>query len=247
MEVVIGGILPLSTIDYPGKSASVIFFAGCNFRCRFCYDYAMLDPKMGVKKDTKQIFDLVMEGGRLIEAVVFSGGEPTMQPEALSELVYMFKKAGLDVKIDTNGSNTGVLDDLIARRLIDYVALDVKAPLERIREYSHIIQKEAGPSISNMRELMRLRRAFPFILECRTTIVPGLIFREHDVDEIAEEIGKHADIYVLQQFTPDKGCVDQEYNKVKSPTREELLKLAGTAKKHVRDVRIRTSEGEERV
>lgn len=245
MEVVIGGILPLSTIDYEGKSASVILFGGCNFRCHYCYNSGMLDDRMGARQDTKQIFDLVMQGNKLIDAVVFSGGEPTIQPDALSELVHMFKKAGLSVKIDTNGSNAGIIVELLARNLVDYVALDVKAPLEKEHEYSRVIQKDATQAIKSMREIMKLRHAFRFALECRTTIVPGLIFREHDIGEIAEEVGKYCDLYVLQQFTPDKGCLDSAYNKVKSPTRDELRKLALVAKKHVRDVRIRTSEGEE--
>jgi len=247
MEIVIGGILPLSTIDYEGKSASVIFFGGCNFRCHYCYNFGILDERMGARQDTGQLFDLVMQGKKLIDAVVFSGGEPTVQPEALSELVHMFKKAGLAVKIDTNGSNAGVIADLLARNLIDYIALDIKAPLEREHEYSRVIQRDAAQAIKNIREIMKLRHAFSFVLECRTTVVPGLIFREHDIEEIAEEVGKYCDLYVLQQFTPEKGCLDEEYNKVKSPTRDELRGLALVAKKHVRDVRIRTAEGEEMV
>ena len=247
MEVVIGGILPLSTVDYGGKSASVIFFGGCNFRCHYCNSSGMLDQRMGARQDTKQVFDLVMQGKKLIDAVVFSGGEPTMQPDALSELVHMFKKAGLAIKIDTNGSNAGVIVELLARNLIDYIALDVKAPLEREHEYSRVIQKDAAKTITNIREIMKLRHAFRFILECRTTIVPGLIFREHDIEEIAEEVGKYCDLYVLQQFTPEKGCEDKTYNKIKSPAHDEVLKLARVAKKHVKNVSIRTSEGEEEV
>lgn len=247
MEVLIGGILPLSTIDYEGKSASVILFQGCNFRCRYCYDYRILDPRMGTSQDTKKIFGIVMEGQKLIEAVVFSGGEPTLQPEALTELVHLFKKEGLAIKVDTSGSNAGVIAELVARNLIDYISLDIKAPLEKEHEYSRIIQTDSGKFIKNIREIMKLRHAFPFILECRTTIVPSLIFRDHEILEIAQEIGKYCDRYVLQQFVPDKGCVDQELAKVKPPTRDEMLKLAKIAKKYIRDVRIKTSEGEERV
>lgn len=247
MEVIIGGILPLSTLDFTGKSASVILFGGCNFRCRYCYHFAILDPQMGARQETKQVFDLVMQNRNLIDAVVFSGGEPTMQPDALSELVRMFKGAGLAVKIDTNGSNAGPIAELLARNLIDHIALDVKAPLEKEHEYSRVIHRDAADAIKNIREIIKLKGAFRFVLECRTTIVPGLIFREHDIEEIAQEVGKHCDIYVLQQFVPDKGCEDKEYNKTLSPTRDELRKLAMVAKRHVRNVRIRTSEGEEMV
>jgi pyruvate formate lyase activating enzyme len=245
MEVIIGGVLPLSTIDYPGRSASVIFFGGCNFRCHYCYNFSILDERMGARQDTNQVFDLVMQGSKLVDAVVFSGGEPTLQPQALTELIYMFKKAGLAVKIDTNGSNAGIIAELAARNLIDYVAIDVKAPLEREHEYSRVIQRNASEAVKNIREILKLRRAFNFFLECRTTVVPGLIFREHDIEEIAEEVGKYCDLYALQQFTSEKGCLDKDYNKVKSPSRDELLKLGRLAKKHVKNVWIRTSEGEE--
>jgi pyruvate formate lyase activating enzyme len=246
MDMTIGGLLPLSTEHYPGRSASVILFGGCNFRCRYCYHYDILDEHLLEPKDTKQIFDLVMADREVIDAVVFSGGEPTAQPDALSELVKSFKKAGLAVKIDTNGSNTGVIAELLARKQIDYIALEIKSPLEKDREYSRVIQRGAAKALKSIHELLELRRVFPFILECRTTIVPGLIFREHDIEEIAQEVGKYCDLYVLQQFTPEKGCFDKEFEKVKSPTRAELLKLAKIAKKHVKDVRIRTSEGEEK-
>jgi pyruvate formate lyase activating enzyme len=247
MDVVMGGIMPLSTIDYEGKSATVIFFGGCNFRCRFCYSHAILDARMCTTMNAQNVYSLVMEGRKLIEAVVFDGGEPTAQPDALVELVKMFKAAGLLVKIDTNGSNVGVLAELLARNLVDYIALDVKAPLDNEREYSHITQRDAKQALHNLTELMRLKGAFNFFLECRTTIVPGLIFRQHDIEGIAKSIGQHADRYVLQQFTPVKGCVDKSYDNVQSPKREELVALAKTAKKHIADVRIRTSEGEEKV
>jgi len=247
MEVIIGGILPLSTIDFEGKSASAIFFGGCNFRCHYCYNFNILDERTCANKDTKTIFDIVMQGEGLVDAVVFSGGEPTVQPQALYELAYMFKKAGLAVKIDTNGSNSGVIAEMLARNLVDYIALDIKAPLEKEREYAKVIQRDAKEAVKNIREIMKLRRVFPFVLETRTTIVPGLIFREHDIESIAKEVAPYADLYVLQQFTPEKGCFDSAYNKLKSPTRQELLKLAKIAKKHVSDVRIRTSEGEEKV
>jgi pyruvate formate lyase activating enzyme len=206
----------------------------------------MLNSKTGKKMDTQELYSLVAEGGQPIDAVVFSGGEPTLQPDALYELADAFKKNGLSVKIDTNGSNSGAIVEMLARNIIDYIALDVKAPLDREREYSNLIQTNAEPVIKNIKEILKLRRVFPFVLECRTTIVPGLIFREHEIEEIAKQIAGHCDLYVLQQFTPDRGCLDKEYTKLKPPTRQELLKLAKIAKKHIPDVRVRTAEGEEK-
>lgn len=248
MDVLIGGILPLSTIDFENRSASVIFFCGCNFRCPWCYNYKILDPINCAKKDTKEVFDYVMEGKELISGIVFTGGEPTIQPEPLKELCKLFKQQGLAVKIDTNGANAGIIAELLARNLVDHVALDIKAPLVREREYSKVIGVNAKKPINEICEIMRLKKAFNFRFECRTTIVPGVIYRERDIEEIAKEISGRADFYVLQQFTPEKGTLDPTYSKLKPPTRDELFKLGLAAKKYVKDIRIRTSEfGEEKL
>lgn len=251
MEVLIGDILPLSTIDFENHAAAVIFMGSCNFRCRFCYNGPLLDPILCKRADTAEVFRKVMEGRDLITGVVFTGGEPTLQPAALKELCLLFKKAGLAVKIDTNGSRSGVIADLLEHKAVDYVALDVKAPLENEHEY-HVITglppDKAKDAITNIERTLQLRKVFPFRLECRTTVVPGVIHREHDIETIARDIAHFADFYVLQQFTPEKGCFDPALETVRPPSRDELHGLALRAKRYVKDVRIRTAEmGEEEV
>jgi pyruvate formate lyase activating enzyme len=251
MDILIGDILALSTTDFEKHAAAVIHMGGCNFRCRFCNKGPLLDPILCKKVDTGEVFKKVMAGRELITGVVFTGGEPSVQPGPLRELCTLFKKESLAVKLDTNGSNSGVIADLLEHGLVDYIALDIKAPLENEHDYHNIIgvpPKKAKDTITKIHRVLQLRKVFPFRLECRTTVVPGIIYRDHDIEMIAKEVSHFADVYVLQQFTPEKGCLDPELNTVQPPSRAELRGLAKRAKRHVKDVRIRTAEmGEEKI
>lgn len=248
MDIVIGDITPVSTTDFEGKSAVVVYFGLCNFKCPFCWTHKFLDTISCKKMDTKEVFDQVMESRDLISGVVFDGGEPVYQPDALLELCKAFKAEGLFVKINTNGSNSGIIAEILERNALDHLALDVKAPLEFEREYDKVIRVDAKKYIHEIERIYQLKHAFPFKLECRTTVVPHLIFRRHDIEQIAKEVSKVADFYVLQQFDPVKGTLDPEFAGFQKIPRERLLELARIAKRHVRDVRIRTDEmGEEKV
>ena len=248
MQVLIGDILGESTTHYPGIAASVIFMGKCNFKCRFCYDFNFIDPMLCKKMDTQDVFNKVMEGRQLISGVVFDGGEPTVQAEAFAELCHLFKNEGLKVKVNTNGSNPGIIAELAARNLIDYVCVDVKAPLELADEYKRLVDVPLGNILHDVHETMKLKGAFKFILECRTTIVPGFNDHGHFIEMIAKEVRPYADLYVLQQFRPEKGTMDPELQNVAAPSRKQLLEFARRVKRIARDVRIRTLEmGEEKI
>lgn len=244
-----GGIILESTTDYPNLSAAVINMGKCNFACHYCFDYDIVDPLLCKKRDTAHVFEEVMDGRELIDAVVFTGAEPTQQRSALAELCFLFKNEGLKSKIDTNGSDAGILSELLIRKLVDYIALDVKAPLEHEKEYAHVIGlPSAKKEIHSIGEILLLHGAFDFTLECRTTIVPTLIYRPHEIEQIAKEIAGHCNLYVLQQFIPDRGCLDPAFSEIAAPNRDELAALASHAKKYIKDVRIRTAEfGEEKI
>lgn len=245
MEVLLGAIIPANTTEWLGKSCATVFFGGCNFRCGYCWSHKILDDINCQKTDSKKVFDYVMAEKGLFDAVAFDGGEPTLQPEALMELCKMFKKEGILIKLNTNGSNAGAIGELAERGLVDYVALDIKAPLAFEREYHKNINAAPKKILDQLFEIFHFRHAFDFFLECRTTVVPGLMFRPHDIEEIAKEVSKTADLYVLQQFTPERGCVDASYEKLQEVPKSELLKLARAAKKYIKNVHIRTTDGEE--
>jgi len=131
IKLPIGGFQKQSLIDYPGNISSVIFTQGCNFRCIYCHNMDLVLPEKIRKSksyDPRGIIDYVYTNHQLLDAVVITGGEPTLHG-SLPEFIYRIKNMGLKVKLDTNGTNPEMLKTLIAKKMVDYVAMDIKAPL----------------------------------------------------------------------------------------------------------------------
>jgi pyruvate formate lyase activating enzyme len=132
----IGGFQKCSLIDYPGKISSVIFTQGCNFRCYYCHNPELVYPSLFTQSlDLNSIIQFIEKRINKIDAVVFSGGEPTIQ-EDLPEVMSIFKKSGYLISIHTNGSNPGMLSKLFNQNLIDFISMDIKSSL---KNYSNII------------------------------------------------------------------------------------------------------------
>ena len=126
----IGGFLSLSLCDYPGKVAAVVFSNGCNYRCPWCHNGHLLrgadSPDHRVIPEDV-ILSRLSELKNRLQGVVVTGGEPTIQPD-LRNFITRIKTIGLLVKLDTNGSNPSVVRDLVGKGLVDFIAMDVKAP-----------------------------------------------------------------------------------------------------------------------
>lgn len=197
-----------STIDYPGKIASVIFTPGCNFRCRACHARQIIYGD-GRIRDEKVIKYLVSRKN-WIDAVVLCGGEPTIQedlPEFCRELK---EETELLIKLDTNGSNPSTLARLLQESLVDYVALDVKA-----NKYNYdIVTGVEKVNLENIEESMRLTVKFPDY-EFRSTIAPVLRnskedefswFNVHEAEDMALWVinvtRQNKSKYFLQRFVP---------------------------------------------
>lgn len=217
-------VQPLSLSDYPGKLAAILFFAGCNLRCPFCYNSELVLPDL---MDSLSALSLptVLEGLRdrrgFLDGVVLTGGEPTLAPE-LPELLRALKDLGFLVKLDTNGTNPHVLRGLLQAGLIDYVALDIKAPFSRYREYTGLPSSQAV--VRAVRESVELVRELSPDYEFRTTVAPGL--QPEDLLAIVQEIGE-AKRYVLQPFVVPRGkrLVDESFRQRPSLSAEELRSL----------------------
>lgn len=125
----LAGLVPLSLCDYPGRVAAVVFTQGCNFRCPWCHNGHLLPltAESTALVSEAQVLAVLKERRSRLGGVVVTGGEPTLQP-ALPRFLRRIKALGLDVKLDTNGSHPEVLRQLLADRLLDYIAMDVKAP-----------------------------------------------------------------------------------------------------------------------
>jgi pyruvate formate lyase activating enzyme len=125
------GWVRTSLIDYPDHIASVLFTGGCNFRCPMCHNADLvLRPTEVPTLPEKEVWDFLSRREGLVDGVVITGGEPTLQPD-LAPFIRRLKDTDLDVKLDTNGYLPDVLKTLLSEGLLDYVALDIKAPPEK--------------------------------------------------------------------------------------------------------------------
>jgi len=214
--VEIGGLQKVTLIDYPGRIAATVFLCGCNFRCPWCYSSELVLPEK-IKKQPriseKDFFNFLKERKELLEGVVICGGEPTVHKD-LPVFLKKIKKLGYLVKIDTNGSNPGMLKKLIDEKLIDYVAMDIKAPKEKYNEAAG-----ATVDIEKIQESIDALKKGEVDYEFRSTILPK-IHTGKDVANIAKWI-QGAKIYYLQQFRPDK-TLDPKYKKCKPFNQKEL-------------------------
>ena len=163
----IGGFVKNSFVDYPGLICSVIFTVGCNLRCWYCHNSHLFDDRQKLVRE-QEIFDFLSSHKGFIDAVVISGGEPTLQGD-LIEFIKAIKKLGYKVKLDTNGTNFEVLRALIEGKLVDYVAMDIKAPLE---DYIKIVGVDCN--LEDVKKSVGLLLEGQVESEFRTTFSPDL-------------------------------------------------------------------------
>jgi pyruvate formate lyase activating enzyme len=188
----IKGFQGTSLIDYPGRIASILFTGGCTFRCRYCYNRSLLTVTELPDLDVDMILATLKTRRNFIEGVVVTGGEPTLHP-GLIDLLCAIRRIGLDVKLDTNGTHPEILEWIIEDNLAEYIAMDYKAPLNKLEDVACIRGAEKRVAASAHLLMARAKR-----YEFRTTVHPLLHTRE-DLFEIAEELGG-ARSWHLQQF-----------------------------------------------
>ncbi|MCK7470683.1 MAG: anaerobic ribonucleoside-triphosphate reductase activating protein [Desulfomicrobium escambiense] len=142
----IGGYLPTSFLDWEGRVAAVVFLIGCNFRCPFCHN-APLATGMAEGLDPGPVLADIIRREKFLDGVVVSGGEPTLYPRLPEMLSWFRDTAKLPVKLDTNGSHPEILKSLVDRRLIDAVAMDIKAPWGKYAELAGVAVDEGGTEL----------------------------------------------------------------------------------------------------
>ena len=192
----IGGFLPLSLCDYPGRVAAVVFTRGCNFRCPFCHNGHLLDGE-GAPEDPAAdgvLARLASLAARL-QGVVVTGGEPTLQP-ALADFLRRIRGLRLAIKLDTNGSRPDVLAALLAARLLDFVAMDLKAPWPRYPELSG-----TACDVAALKRSVALIAGSGLPHQFRTTRVPPLL-SDADCAAIARQ-SPAGSPHVFQTFQPE--------------------------------------------
>jgi len=202
----IGGFEKFSLIDYPGHICAIIFTVGCNFRCPFCHNPSLVEETNEKTFTEKQIFDFLEKRKGVLEAVTITGGEPTMQPD-LIPFIEKIKSMGYKVKLDSNGTDPDTLEKIIGMGIVDYLAMDIKAPL------SKYMQTVGRPVDANaIAKSIELIKNSGIDYEFRTTVVKSLLPKE-DFDEIGKMI-QGSKKYFLQKFIPTKILNPQFLKKV---------------------------------
>jgi pyruvate formate lyase activating enzyme len=191
--MVIGGLQKISLIDFPGKVSCVCFVSGCNFRCPYCHNPDLVNHPGKAFLDENGFFAFIRERQGFLDGVALSGGEPTLQND-LPVFLSRIKREGYAVKLDTNGSHPRMIQELVARRLVDYIAMDIKTDPSL---YPLYMQREIDPD--NIRSSIRLIMASDIPYEFRTTCVRPIVVAE-TVKTIVRLI-QGCFLYVLQQFS----------------------------------------------
>ncbi|HDI02890.1 MAG TPA: anaerobic ribonucleoside-triphosphate reductase activating protein [Candidatus Aenigmarchaeota archaeon] len=228
--MIIGGFQKFSLIDYPEKISAIVFTQGCNFRCPYCHNPELVLPeKYSNPIPEEEILSFLDSRRGKLDAVVITGGEPLLQKD-LFDFIKKVKDMGFLVKLDTNGSMPEVLKEAI-KLGVDYIAMDVKAPLEKYRE---VVRAEVNEEKikSSIEIIMHAGIEYEF----RTTVVKSLLSKE-DILKIGMLING-ARLYVLQKFIPSK-LVDPKFMKEETYSDEEFEEMKEELKRYVKECIIR--------
>ncbi|MDX2111796.1 MAG: anaerobic ribonucleoside-triphosphate reductase activating protein [Verrucomicrobiota bacterium] len=230
----IGGFNKSSLTDYPGQTAAVIFTQGCNWRCPFCHNPSLVIPAQYSDEipEERIMANLTRRKGRLA-AVVVTGGEPTLQGDLLPFLEKL-KKLDLLIKLDTNGSRPEILREVVRRHLVDYLAMDIKAPLANYAEACGV-----RLDVECVRTSLWIVKNSGLPHELRTTVIPGL----HTVQEIRElgQLVQGAQRFVVQEFLSDS-TLRPEYKGRVAFTRKTLADMEKYFRNKVSEYVVRTTE-----
>lgn len=228
--MIIGGFQKSSLIDYPEKISAIIFTQGCNFRCPYCHN-----PELGVNKTSSgyemdSILEFLKSRIGKLDGIVITGGEPTLQKD-LPELIKKIKLLGFCVKLDTNGTNPAMLQQLLDKNLIDYVAMDIKAPIDK---YNEIVCTKTNTA--NILQSIEILKKSDIDYEFRTTVVTSQLSHA-DFEKIGTLI-KGAPKYFLQRFLPTK-TLNKSFLLETTYSDEEFSIIVESLKKYINKVELR--------
>jgi len=227
----IGGLQKTSLLDYPGNVSAIIWTVGCNFRCPFCYNKTLVLGTTHSFFSEDEVFQFLEKRQGMLDGVVISGGEPLLQDD-INEFIRRIKQLGYQVKIDTNGSLPEKLLELLKNHLVDYIAMDVKAPRGK---YEMLVGGKVD--LAKIAQSIELIKNSEVEYEFRTTVVPDLLQQE-DIVEIAQWI-QGAKRYYLQQFRINPPLVSSKLEKIHPYTKEQLQQMCAAAQPFVQQCQVR--------
>lgn len=229
MSFVIAGFQKTTLLDYPEKIACIVFTQGCNFKCGYCHNPELFEKKEPVIT-LPALFEFLKSRTGKLDGVVITGGEPTLQKE-LKDFIKEIKSLDFLVKLDTNGTNPDIIEELLKEKLIDYIAMDIKAPIEKY------------PDITNTNvNKDQIQRSINIILnskidyEFRTTAV-----REQLDIEDFKQIGtliSGAKRYYIQKFVPDK-ILDKSFKNNTSLDETDFKTIKNLLKEDIEVIELR--------
>ena len=224
----IAGYEKLSVQDYPDHISCIIFTQGCNMKCPFCQNSELIPTDSTLLVDDKEILDYLTLRKNVLNGVTISGGEPTIQKD-LKDFIKKVKEIGYDVKLDTNGLNNKVLEELVNENLIDYVAMDIKNSLPKYSKTSGI-EKISTDNFLNSIEFLKTQKKIDY--EFRTTIIE----EHHSLQDVLDIINLIGDSkYFLQNFKMSDFVIDKSLHEIS----EEKLLLWNEILKTFKNVKIR--------
>ena len=228
MRFIIGGIQRTSLLDFPDKISAIVFTQGCNFNCGYCHNPDLLNSKKDIYS-TDVFFEFLDKRKGKLDGVVITGGEATLQPD-LIPFIKEVKSRGFLVKLDTNGYRPEVIEQALP--LIDYIAMDIKAPLKK---YSEITKVDINTE--KIKQSIQLIMASSVSYEFRTTVLKSQL-NYTDFEEIGELI-QNAERYYLQKFEAKTAINDETLKEEQTYSNEEFNEIIETLKRYIKKVELR--------
>lgn len=220
-DIRVGGLQPFTMIDFPGRMAAVVFLQGCNLRCSYCHNPGLLDLRQPGDISWPEVISFLEKRRGFLEGVVFSGGEPLMQP-CIESAVRRVREMGFEIALHTNGFFPERLESLLFQNLLSYVAIDIKSSSDGYKTSFGV------DTVDPVVRSARLIAGSGIRHEFRTTVHPQIVSDSdiHRVADMLESIG--VDHYILQKFKPgnvlDPGLKASGIDWVRAATVRELAK-----------------------
>jgi len=226
----IGGFQKTTLLDYPGHVSAILWTVGCNFRCPFCYNTDLVKEKSDLFSE-EEILNFLKKRRDFLEALSISGGEPFLQKD-LKDFCKKVKDLGYKVKIDTNGTFPEKLKEMIEEKLVDYIAMDVKAPKEKYDKLSGV-----KTDIEQIRDSIKIIMDSNIDYEFKTTVIPKFLDKD-DIKDISEWI-KGSKKYYLQQFKNDASVISSYLKQIKPYSEKELQNILKEIKPYFKECKLR--------
>ena len=222
-----------SSLDYPGKMALVLFIPGCDLRCKYCHNPQLLKNESLSRWDIEEVEEEIDKNVDFIDAIGISGGEALLHIDVVKHYIQKAKEFDLLIKLDTNGLHPVNLNQIIDD--LDYVAIDIKAPLDKYYKISDVYPNNVKESINKSIDIILNHNVF---LECRTTYVPNLL-KPEDIQELTRNL--RCNIYTLQQFR-NRVTYDISLSTYEEPNPEDLVEIINSLDTTIPEIHLKSNQ-----